>query len=1486
MKIMLTFLIFLSFSLGLVFDIPVENIDYHIEKEQGYDRIFVKSGSPIDEPGAPEMPTITYNYSLPPNQTIKELSIIEEKWVEIPGHFNIYPKQKSVSIEDNRVFTPPNPVIYNSESPFPYSVIINHLSGNLRGYRIAQFSVAPFRYSPRGGKLWILKKLKVEVRITSCETGISPKRQSRLSKTTFENFVSAIVLNKSQAPPSYTEENPEDLTPTELPSLFGPPVDLLIITTDPQIPGYEKFAQSKRLSGFNTVVKTLSWIRQHYNGIDDAERVRNFVREAVQYWGVSYVLLGGDVPEIPTRWIWMVPLLNSWPVHITTDLYFSDLDGSWDCDGDRKFGEMEDSIDFYPDVFVGRITSTNSYMVLDYLDKLRSYLFPTNFTHQIKTLFVSSQFHVPLDAYFMAVRLSGHIPLYLNKSFIDEAGLRAFRDSIYAGYGLITVLAHGDVNLVRVRTFPSREYAVNHFFDSLTNNTYPLMVVITCYSNPFELDCLGEHWVMNPSGGGVGYIGPTSSSSAYDHEWYVASLFDYLFALPLAGSLAFSKIPYIPGSQTDNWRRMLQFSITLLGDPTLNLWDSIPKQFNSVVINPRTIQVGFDTLSILINPAVPCTLLCYKENETFIEDTSIGLAPITIKTKSPGYLKVAVFASNYITYIDSVYVKSAAPYLTLGNLRVVDSLQNSNGIVNPGEDIFLYITLKNNGSAPATGVFARIASADSFITIIRDTASYPDIYPGTPQANLLPFYFKVSNSIYDAHPIKFSLLLNYSGNVDTDSFQFIAHAPRLQLFTQRFRITGGDTIRILPFLWNQGHASADSVFARISAYPDTILVLDSTVSFPVIAVNSVSSSLADSFKAYLNLPGALAFNIRVYYRNCEIINQDVILNSVAGIDSVWAFGMKNSIALEWFPVTHVIGYRIYRSVSPNGPYQFLKNHFIPITYFEDFNVQGGSSYFYYLTAVDSSYNESSSSDTICGRTNPAIANGWPAAVYGWTFSSANFGDIDPFYPGLEIVVGGRDGTIYAWHYDGTPVLPGSNGKLFETIGEIYSSPAIGDVDGDSALEIVFGVRGKWSDNFYCINNQGIPLNNWPRTVNSDIISSPVLADIDEDGDLEIFAWTTSAYLYAFHHTGAGVYSSDGVLKILYGSAVGTPAIGDINDDGDLEIICCGGNNSDSLFVWDRYGNYLPPFPIQIMSKMPFSVVVGDIIGDRNLEIAFYTDSSDVVHLIDATGHVLWEHCFLLGDIEASPIIADLTGDGRPEVICGNNLELVAYDSLGNVIPGFPASAEQNYKMPILADVEGDNSMDIVVGSSNWRLFALRKDASIAAGFPIMLDNGVDCSPAVCDIDLDGRLELMVGDNGYRFFVFDLNSNLSEWPKFRYDQHNTGKYKSGIGLGIIIARDKGKTTNFRLTVYPSPFSRVTHIKFQIPNSKSQIQKFNLKIYDASGRLVRQWDDQTIRLSDKFVWQGDDDMGRTVPAGVYFVRLEDSDKNLTQKVVKIE
>jgi hypothetical protein len=94
---------------------------------------------------------------------------------------------------------------------------------------------------------------------------------------------------------------------------------------------------------------------------------------------------------------------------------------------------------------------------------------------------------------------------------------------------------------------------------------------------------------------------------------------------------------------------------------------------------------------------------------------------------------------------------------------------------------------------------------------------------------------------------------------------------------------------------------------------------------------------------------------------------------------------------------------------------------------------------------------------------------------------------------------------------------------------------------------------------------------------------------------------------------------------------------------------------------------------------------------------------------------------------------------------------------------------------LVADVDGDESLDVVAGMSNGRVYGLHADGSMIDGFPLRLPPGfpqegrsrpgddILSTPAVGDVDGDGLLEMAVAfydgpDRQTRLFVYDLSAS--------------------------------------------------------------------------------------------------------------------------------
>ncbi len=107
---------------------------------------------------------------------------------------------------------------------------------------------------------------------------------------------------------------------------------------------------------------------------------------------------------------------------------------------------------------------------------------------------------------------------------------------------------------------------------------------------------------------------------------------------------------------------------------------------------------------------------------------------------------------------------------------------------------------------------------------------------------------------------------------------------------------------------------------------------------------------------------------------------------------------------------------------------------------------------------------------------------------------------------------------------------------------------------------------------------------------------------------------------------------------------------------------------------------------------------------------------------------------------------------------------------------------------------------------------------------------------------------------------------------------------GITTGIEeISKFDVKTP--MLEVYPNPFSKLTTISFgEVYGAKS----IDLKIYDATGRLVKDFSRFTPDASRStfLFWDGRDNLNRTVPNGIYFVRLISGENKQVVKVILVK
>ncbi|MBM3330889.1 T9SS type A sorting domain-containing protein [candidate division WOR-3 bacterium] len=216
---------------------------------------------------------------------------------------------------------------------------------------------------------------------------------------------------------------------------------------------------------------------------------------------------------------------------------------------------------------------------------------------------------------------------------------------------------------------------------------------------------------------------------------------------------------------------------------------------------------------------------------------------------------------------------------------------------------------------------------------------------------------------------------------------------------------------------------------------------------------------------------------------------------------------------------------------------------------------------------------------------------------------------------------------------------------------------------------------------------------------------------------------------------------------------------DGNDTLDIAVIDAGGG----LKMWRSNGSALRP-PLSIGATTRADIAIGDVAGDSRLEVVA-AGNDTLVTVVPVSGAPTR---IKVGDrVFAAPVLADLDGDGKKEIIVGStDMKLYAWKGDGSLMPGFPVAVGSEIRAAVA--VTDTVRPRIVLLSGDGRLFLYEPDGSLVSGFPVVLSISpfyAKAQPLVADFDRDGSREIAAvagGEHDYRLYVVGLDGTV----KFR------------------------------------------------------------------------------------------------------------------------
>ena len=185
--------------------------------------------------------------------------------------------------------------------------------------------------------------------------------------------------------------------------------------------------------------------------------------------------------------------------------------------------------------------------------------------------------------------------------------------------------------------------------------------------------------------------------------------------------------------------------------------------------------------------------------------------------------------------------------------------------------------------------------------------------------------------------------------------------------------------------------------------------------------------------------------------------------------------------------------------------------------------------------------------------------------------------------------------------------------------------------------------------------------------------------------------------------------------------------------------------------------YQANWPFENSSQIESSPVVFDIDGNGTKEVIF-GDYSGFLHVVSSTGTELPGFPFDFGDdIWGSPAVADLEGDGDVEIVMGSkNKHLFVLNADGSIQVNYN-SGQFLMGTPALGNIDDDADLEIIFGgySSPGKLFAINPDGSNVPGFPLQLDEKIQRGVALADFNGNGKVDIVCGtDSEHLWLIYD------------------------------------------------------------------------------------------------------------------------------------
>ncbi len=822
-----------------------------------FEKIIYPDAGTTTKIGKPSLPRFSRLFAIPDEGTISfEITNYEKEIVKniTPFPFQDFNSESNHSAREMII----DQEFYDHGSIYPNKIVNISKPAIMRDLRVINITVDPFQFDPKKNELIIYKNIEFEIKVKG-NNGINQKRNDSAFSRFFETTYQSKILNYSTTHTRNQE--------------FHQPNYLFIYPDDAQVEtNLQYLIDWKHEKGFK-----INSVSTSTTGTSSSA-IKSYIQNAYDNWEdpPEFICLIGDADgtyAIPT---WF----ESW--------------SGYNGEGDHPYVQLEGT-DILADAFIGRLSFNTLTEFQTIIAKIISYEknpFMTNPDWFEEVLLVGD------------TSPSGQSCIYTNK-YVKETMLDFYEDysftELYGSQPSASAMNNAlndGVGYFNYRGWLGMSGWGSSYISNLSNGLMlPFAVIITCGTGDFSNGtATSEEFVRagspgNPKGAVAAIGTATTGTHTTFNNSVDAGIFSGIFQeniFHLGGALNSGKLnlynayPANPNNKVD----IFSYWNNLMGDPGLELWTKMPQELN--VTYPAQISLGSNFMEILVR----------NDNNEFLEDAWVtilqgdddifatgftdqdGSILLPIEALTTGNATLTVTKHDHIPFQTNIDVIQTSNFINVHEINIDDdnsgtSAGNSDGLINPGEEIELQVSLKNFGTTQSNSVSATISTNSSSVTITDSYESYGNIAAGNSTFSSDDFDLTIADDALGGEEVRLEIVITdanrneYIDYIDLD----IAGA---NLNVVEYQISDGgngildpaETSDMILTIENLGSIAAENVYGTISCFDSRITITDNSGFFGIINAGEQASNPTNTFELSADaqiLPGTqFVVNVNLY----------------------------------------------------------------------------------------------------------------------------------------------------------------------------------------------------------------------------------------------------------------------------------------------------------------------------------------------------------------------------------------------------------------------------------------------------------------------------------------------------------------------------------------------------------------------------------------------------------------------------------------------